>query len=106
MKKIEELTINALPEETKDGKTVLFFTASWCGDCKFIKPQFPAIEADYPATKFVEVDTDASMDLAQELNIFGIPSLVVFNEGQEVGRLVNKNRKTKAEIEDFLNSVD
>lgn len=105
MKKIEELTIEELPELVKEGRTVLFFTASWCSDCKFLKPFMPAVESDFANIKFVEVDTDASMDLAQELNIFGIPSMVVFQDGKEAGRLVNKDRKTKQEVEDFLNSV-
>ena len=40
--------------------------------------------------------------MASKWNIFGIPSFVVIEDGKELGRLVNKNRKTKAEIEDFL----
>lgn len=42
------------------------------------------------------------MAVAQEWNIFGIPSFVVIENGQERGRLVNKLRKTKAEINQFL----
>ena len=45
------------------------------------------------------------MDVAVEWNIFGIPSLVVIEDGKELGRLVNKDRKTKEEIEAFLTSV-
>lgn len=36
---------------------------------------------------------------------FGIPSFVVIQDGKELGRLVNKDRKTKQEIESFLESV-
>lgn len=46
------------------------------------------------------------MDVAVEWNIFGIPSLVVIEDGKELGRLVNKDRKTKAEIESFLSSLN
>ena len=35
------------------------------------------------------------MDVAVEWNIFGIPSLVVIDDGKELGRLVNKDRKQK-----------
>ncbi|MBH1095742.1 thioredoxin family protein, partial [Enterococcus faecium] len=42
---------------------------------------------------------------AAEWNIFGIPSFVVIQDGKELGRLVNKDRKTKQEIESFLESV-
>ncbi len=87
------------------GSHVFFFTADWCGDCRFIKPAMPEIEADFPAYQFVEVDRDQYIDLAASWNIFGIPSFVVIKEGKEAGRLVNKNRKTKEEIETFLRSL-
>lgn len=29
------------------GNSVFFFTADWCGDCRFIKPQMPEIENDF-----------------------------------------------------------
>ena len=76
-----------------------------CGDCNFIKPQLPEIEAAYPDWQFVQVDRDQFIDVAVEWNIFGIPSFVVIKDGEELGRLVNKNRKTKEEIMDFLKIV-
>jgi hypothetical protein len=45
------------------------------------------------------------MEIAQELGIMGIPSFVVIENGKEIGRLVNKDRKTKEEVETFINSV-
>lgn len=86
-------------------KSVFFFTADWCGDCRFIKPVMPEIEAEFPEFKFIEVDRDKFMDLAVQWTIFGIPSFVVTDQGKEVGRLVNKDRKTKEEISTFLQSV-
>lgn len=87
------------------GKTVLFFTADWCPDCQFIYPVMPTIEAEHPDFTFVRVDRDDFMDLAQKWNIFGIPSFVVLKDGQEIGRFVDKNRKTKAEIANFLQNL-
>ena len=83
-------------------KTVFFFTAGWCGDCNFIKPKMPEIEVENPEFTFVRVDRDDFMEVAQRWNIFGIPSFVVTEKGKEIGRLVNKLRKTKAEINSFL----
>ncbi|MDA9470456.1 thioredoxin family protein [Enterococcus sp. 5H] len=86
-------------------KSVFFFTADWCGDCRFIKPVMPEIEAEFPEFKFIEVDRDKFIDLASQWTIFGIPSFVVTDHGKELGRLVNKDRKTKEEITAFLKSV-
>lgn len=86
----------------KPEKIVLFFTADWCPDCQFIYPVMPEIEAENTDFTFVRVNRDNFMEVAQEWNIFGIPSFVVLDNGKEIGRLVNKLRKTKAEINDFL----
>ena len=86
-------------------KTVFFFTADWCGDCRFIYPMIPKIEQEFPTFRFVEIDRDQFFELASTWNIFGIPSFVVTKEGKEIGRLVNKQRKTKEEISCFLKEL-
>ena len=97
-KNLEEVA--ALIEAGK--KTVFMFTADWCGDCRFIKPHLPAIEEQFSELLFVELDRDQFMPLAQKWDIFGIPSFVVLENGQELGRFVDKNRKTKEQIVAFL----
>ncbi|QGG97886.1 thioredoxin family protein [Streptococcus dysgalactiae] len=89
-----------------EGKLVLFFTADWCPDCQFIYPVMPDIEEEHTNMTFVRVNRDQFMEVAQKWDIFGIPSFVVIEKGQEVGRLVNKMRKTKAEITHFLAAYD
>lgn len=106
MKELNDYSTNDVQTVTQDGKYILFFSATWCPDCKFIEPFMPEIEADYPDYQFVHVDRDQFLDLAKELGIMGIPSFVAFDRGQEIGRFVNKDRKTKAEVEDFINSLN
>ena len=99
------VNIEELASYVNDGeKTVFFFTADWCGDCRFIQPFLPEIEAENPDYRFIQVDRDAYLDLAKEWDIYGIPSLVVLEKGQEIGRLVNRERKTKGQINEFLAS--
>ncbi|EID20550.1 thioredoxin family protein [Streptococcus constellatus] len=86
----------------REGKTVFLFTADWCGDCRFLKPLLPEIEAENPDFTFVEVNRDDYMEVAKKWNIYGIPSLVVLENGQEIGRFVNRERKTKMQINEFL----
>ncbi|MBX6947309.1 thioredoxin family protein [Levilactobacillus brevis] len=105
MEQLPKMSANELTDVVKSGKTMLFFSATWCPDCAFIKPAMPEIEAEYPDFKFVAVDRDENIDLAAELNVFGIPSFIAYADGQEIGRLVNKDRKTKAEVEEFINSL-
>ncbi len=106
MKKIETLTQDALEPLIQKGTTVLLFSATWCADCHFLEPFLPEIEADFPDIAFYDIDRDHSIDLAKTLNIFGIPSFVAYRDGQEIGRLVNKDRKTKEEVEAFLKKLN
>lgn len=65
----------------------------------------PDIEQDFSDAHFYLVDRDENIDLAADLNIFGIPSFVVFQDGQEIGRFVSKERKSKQQVEDFLRDL-
>ena len=105
MKRLPQLKEDQLIETISNGKVVLFFTADWCPDCRFIKPAMPEIEQDFSDYTFYEVDRDENIDLAAELNVFGIPSFIVYDNGKEIGRFVNKDRKTKQQVEDFLNNL-
>lgn len=106
MKAISKLDKDTLKEITAKGRTVLLFTADWCPDCHFLDPFLPEIENDFSDLNFYNIDRDESMDIAKELNVFGIPSFIVYQNGEEIGRLVNKKKKTKAEVESFLNSLN
>jgi len=86
----------------KSGLSVVMFSADWCPDCRFIEPVLPEIEKKYAEINFFHVDRDKMLDLCQELNIFGIPSFIVYNDGTEIDRFVSKDRKTREEIEAFI----
>ena len=64
MEKIKELTEDQLKEITKEGRTVLEFSADWCPDCKFLAPFMPEIEKDFSDAKFYEIDRDGSIDIS------------------------------------------
>ena len=86
----------------QDGKKVFLFVADWCGDCRYIYSALPEIEESNPEFTFIRVDRDEYMDLAKLWDVYEIPSLVVLDKDKEIGRFVNRDRKTKAQINDFL----
>ncbi|PWA07054.1 thiol reductase thioredoxin [Pueribacillus theae] len=87
------------------GKHIFLFTADWCPDCRVIEPVLPEIEQKFSEYEFLSVDRDKFIDLCAELDIFGIPSFIAYENGNELGRFVSKNRKTQKEIEDFIQSL-
>ncbi|QUG42406.1 thioredoxin family protein [Psychrobacillus sp. INOP01] len=93
-------------EQLKQREKVVFkFTADWCPDCHFIDPFMGEIEEKFTSITFISVDRDQFIDLCIELDIFGIPSFLAFENGEEKGRFVSKDRKTREEIESFLQSI-
>lgn len=103
---MQTLQSTAAFEELKnDGATVWYFTTTWCPDCHFIEPALPEIEANFSNYRFVKVDRDEHIDLCAALEIYGIPSFIVTKDGKELGRYVNKERKTQAQVEQFLQSL-
>lgn len=95
-------SVKEFNELKNNEKAIFLFTAGWCPDCRFIEPILPEIEDKYPEYTFVEVNRDEFMELAQENEIYGIPSFVAYEKGTEVGRFVSKDRKTKEEIISFI----
>jgi thioredoxin-like negative regulator of GroEL len=102
MKKIQQ---EAEYREAIDSEhvTVAVFKTTWCKDCHYIEPFMPELERAYDGRiAFVELDRDEFPDLCSALNILGIPSFIAFRKGQELVRFVSKLRKSREEIEQFL----
>jgi thiol-disulfide isomerase/thioredoxin len=87
------------------GKTIFMFSATWCGDCRFIEPALPEIEAKFNDFIFIHVDRDQFIDLCQQVDVYGIPSFIAYENGKELGRFVSKDRKTQEEIETFISNL-
>lgn len=86
--------------------TVAVFKADWCPDCKFIDPFMPEVEEKFGNDlDLIEVDVDQVGTVSEEQNIMGIPSFVAYADGKELTRYVNKLRKSRDEIEHFLQSA-
>jgi thioredoxin 2 len=70
-----------------DIPVVVDFWADWCAPCKMMEPIFEQAASDMaPKVRFAKVDTDANQHLAGQYNIRGIPTIIVFKNGQEMGR--------------------
>ncbi|EGL81801.1 Thioredoxin domain-containing protein [Caldalkalibacillus thermarum TA2.A1] len=99
-------SVEAYDQAIKDGVTVMLFSAEWCPDCRFIEPFMPEVEEAFkPHLTMYKVDRDQLLELCQELNVFGIPSFIAYRKGKEIMRFVSKERKTREQIETFLNRV-
>jgi thioredoxin len=65
------------------------FYADWCAPCKYVAPLMDELAKAHEGTLLVvKVDTDQAPDLSQRFGIRGIPTLILFKDGEEVGRSV------------------
>ena len=77
------------------------FWAPWCGPCRLVSPVIEAIgEAHADRITTAKVNTDENQRLAMRYSIFSIPTVVVFRDGREAGRVVGY--MPQAALEDRL----
>ena len=72
------------------------FWASWCMPCRMLAPTIEKLaEENQGKLKVCKLNTDENQNIAAQYGIQGIPTLIVFKEGKEVGRTVGVMSKEK-----------
>ena len=78
----KELKVDALP-------FLVDFWAEWCGPCQMMGPILEQLAREFEGrARIGKVNVDENPSLAGKFGIMGIPTLVLFEEGQEKERLV------------------
>jgi len=74
--------------QRSDLPVVVDFWAAWCGPCRMMAPHFEQIAAEMKTqVRFAKVDTEQAQGVAARFGIRSIPTLVLFNRGQEAARV-------------------
>ena len=78
------------------------FWAEWCGPCRALGPKLEEIASEMgEKIQVVKINVDENHATPQKYGIRGIPAMILFKGGQEVGQLVGNHPKDT--ILDFLN---
>jgi len=65
------------------------FWAAWCGPCRMVGPIIDEISTEYAEKAVVgKVDVDANQEFAAKYGVRNIPTVLVFQNGEVVGRQV------------------
>ncbi|MFW5911688.1 MAG: thioredoxin [Halolamina sp.] len=78
------------------------FYADWCGPCQMLEPVLERIAEDTDAA-VAKVDVDANQQLAAEYGVRGVPTMVVFADGEPVERLVGM--QSESQLRQLLSSA-
>ena len=77
------------------------FWAEWCGPCKALGPKLEELAAEFTGkVKIVKVNVDENQQTPGKYGIRGIPAMLLFKGGAEVGQLVGNHPKDS--IVEFL----
>ena len=96
VKSVSKTNFNKIKSE---GKVVLLdFYADWCGPCRMVSPIVDEIANEHPEYLVGKVNVDDEPELARELGIVSIPTLVVIRDGK-VERKVSGARPKAAILE-------
>ncbi len=91
---VKELTTENFKEEiASEQKTLVDFWAPWCGPCRMLSPIVDEIAETATDFKVGKVNVDENPDIAREYSIAAIPTLLVFKNGELVGKTVGLSDK-------------
>jgi len=72
----------------KSEKPILIdFSAEWCAPCKALKPILKQVaKATKGRARIIKIDVDNNPEIAQELQIRGVPTMIIYKDGKQLWR--------------------
>ena len=91
----DKLNLESYRRITSKGKVVVYFTASWCGPCKKIKPVFNGFETESLSKMddivYLTIDVDVNDDIAAIMEIKAMPTFLFYINGKPEVKLTGAN---------------
>ncbi|UMB54810.1 thioredoxin family protein [Lutibacter sp. A80] len=99
----QELTEDNLEQIVADNKTVVVqYAATWCGNCRIMKPKFKKLATENPDAVFVIADAEKFPNTRKLATVDNLPTFATF----KAGAFVNQVQTNKFEIlKDLVNEV-
>jgi thioredoxin 1 len=78
-----------------EGLVMVDFWAPWCPPCRVISPMLEDLAGEYAGrVTIAKLNTDNGMERATQYGVQGMPTLIFFRQGQEVGRIIGAGSKS------------
>lgn len=96
---LQELATDTLQEVVNDNdKVIVQYGATWCGNCRIMKPKMKRLSGDYEGVTFIYIDAEKNPESRKLAQVTNLPTFAAFKGGQ----LVNQTQTNK---EDILKSL-
>ncbi|XP_004503257.2 TPR repeat-containing thioredoxin TDX isoform X2 [Cicer arietinum] len=73
---------------------ILYFTATWCGPCRYISPLYTSLAEKYQKVVFLKVDIDEAVDVAARWKVNSVPTFFFVKNGKEIDSVVGADKNT------------
>jgi len=99
------LTEENFINEIATGLILVDFYADWCGPCRMLTPKLEKVATQVQGKATIaKLDIDKAQKIASSFQVTSIPTLILFKNGKEVGRLIGLRDENM--IKDFILSGD
>ncbi|MCP8973209.1 thioredoxin [Bacillus licheniformis] len=75
-------------DNIEEGVVLVDVYAPWCNPCKMIAPTLNELEESFQNVKFLKVNADDLPEVAGDLGVMSLPTVLTFVEGEPVDRMV------------------
>ncbi|WP_405206132.1 thioredoxin family protein [Aquimarina sp. LLG6339-5] len=103
---VQELTTDNLSEVIRDNNTVVVqYSATWCGNCRIMKPKFKKLASEKNDTAFVIVDAEKNPESRKMATVDNLPTFATFKDGVFVNQVqTNKFDILKELVDEVANN--
>lgn len=103
---LKELEQDNLAEEIKNNETVVVqYMASWCGNCRLMKPKFKKLASENENATFLFVDAEKFPESRKLATVDNLPTFATFKNGEFVNQVqTNKLENLKTLVDEVTNN--
>ncbi|RZS90482.1 thioredoxin family protein [Aquimarina brevivitae] len=102
---ITEIEKDNLSEIVDQNKTVFVqFSASWCGNCRIMKPKFKKLASENENASFIVVDAEKFPESRKLANVDNLPTFAAFKDGSFVNQVQTNKFDVLKELVDEVTS--
>lgn len=98
MTELAQDNLNELVEQ--HGKVVVQYGATWCGNCRVMKPKFKKLDREHEDIAFIMVDAEKFPESRKLATVDNLPTFAIFKDGKFVNQVQTNKFESLKELVD------